>query len=169
MKRFLLVVALLAAPAALAQQLAPGARVQVDIAGYKYQGSFLGYVDCPRRGDGKCARIERDHGETAEVSLRYVAPAMAGSARKALAAPAPGKYTCTFFSGTLQNVPGFTLEGGGRFSDHKGRGQWSYAEGVVVFRGGAWDGQKARMTGERRMQVLRENGSAGAVTCSSAK
>ena len=161
-----------ATTASVAQDFAPGARVQVDIAGYKYQGTFRDYVECSRKGDGRCLRIDRDHGGTAEVKPRYVSAAPAGSAAardKAVGSVPAGKYSCSFFSGTLQNVPGFTLGAGGKFSDHAGRGTWTFANGVVAFSGGAWSGQKAKVTGEGRMQVLKDNGSPGAVTCGKSK
>lgn len=81
-----------------------------------------------------------------------------------------GKYTCSFFAGTLQNVPGFTLADGGRFTDHSGSGTWDWdaASGTVSFKGAAWNGQRAKVTGEGRMQVLKPNGSRGAVSCSRA-
>lgn len=171
MKRLAAVLALAAAPA-FAQSFTPGQRVQVDIAGYKYLGTFRGVVECPRRGEGQCLRIDRDHGGSSDVLPRYVKPAPreAEAAQAKTMATAPsGKHTCTFFSGTLQNIPGFTLEGGGRFTDHKGRGSWTFKDGVIAFKGGAWDGQKARVMPDGSIRVLRDNGSPGAVTCSRSK
>ncbi len=85
--------------------------------------------------------------------------------------PAPGKYTCHFYSGYLQNVPGFTLAAGGKFSDHGGSGQysWDAATSTIAFKGGAWNGQKVRADSKGGLRVLKENGSAGAVSCGKAK
>lgn len=173
-------VALLAPAAALAQNsafstsLKPGDRITVDIAGYKYQAAFKSYVDC-RNGDGKCGRITDDDGNTKDVLLRYFKPPAPGAAQAAAAnkgtLPAAGKYSCHFFAGTLQNVPGFTLAANGKFSDHAGSGQytWDAATGTISFKGGAWNGQKVRTNSRGGLQVLKENGSPGAVSCGKAK
>ncbi len=150
-----------------------GDRVTVDIAGYKYQATVQGYTAC-RDGDGRCARIKDDDGVTKEVLVRYLKPPVAGSAQTAAANKGTlpqGKFNCYFFSGYLQNVPGFTLAGGGRFSDHVGSGQytWDAASGTISFKGGAWNGQKVRTDSRGGLQVLKADGSAGAVSCSKAK
>lgn len=165
-----------------AENLKPGQRVEVNIAGYKYVGTFKGYVKC---NDGSaCATILADDGGRTDTKLRFIhpAPANAQAAPGAASAPgatgatgaaggsvAPGKYTCAFFAGTLQTVPGFTLAAGGKFTDHKGSGTWREAGGVVSFSGSTWNGQKAKLTGNNKMQVLKENGSMGAVTCGLSK
>lgn len=166
--------AALAQNTAFATGLKAGDRITVDIAGYKYQAVFKSYVDC-RDGDGKCGRITDDDGNTKDVLVRFFKPPAAGAAQAAAAnkgtAPAAGKYNCYFFSGYLQNVPGFTLATGGKFSDHSGSGQysWDAATGTLAFKGGAWNGQKVRTDSKGGLRVLKENGSAGAVSCSKAK
>ena len=52
MKRLAAVLLLAAAPAAMAQSFTPGQRVQVDIAGYKYLGTFRGVVPEEERAEG---------------------------------------------------------------------------------------------------------------------
>ena len=159
---------------AFATSLKSGDRITVDIAGYRYQAVFKSYVDC-KSGDGKCGRITDDDGNTKDVLVRYFKPPAAGAAQTAAASkgtlPGPGKYNCYFFSGYLQNVPGFTLAAGGRFTDHSGTGQysWDAATGTIAFKGGAWNGQKVRTDSKGKLRVLKENGFAGAVSCSKAK
>jgi hypothetical protein len=165
------------ATAADAAQMKAGQRVEVNIAGYRYKGVFKGYVKC---NDGTaCATIQADDGGKTDTRLKYIQPisgaapappALAQSASGAGSATA-GTYTCSFFAGTLQTVPGFTLQAGGKFADHAGGGKFSYdaSTGVIAFSGGAWNGQKAKFTGSasaQKFQVLKENGSMGAVTCS---
>ena len=50
-----------------------------------------------------------------------------------------------------------------------GGGTWRESGGVISFSGGAWNGQKAKRTGANKMQVLKDNGSMGAVTCGLSK
>ncbi len=162
----------MAQPKGFADNLKSGQRVEVNIAGYKYQGTFKGYVKC---NDGApCATILADDGGRTDTRLRYIHPSSAPA--KTAATPSgmaggvtSGKYTCTFFSGTLQNIPGFTLHAGGKFTDHKGSGSWTNAGGVISFTGSTWTGQKAKITGNGKMQVLKANGSMGAVTCGLSK
>jgi len=153
--------------------LKPGERITVDIAGYKYQAVFKSYVSCSS-GDGKCGRITDDDGNTRDVLIRYFKAPAAGAAQTAAANKGAlpfGKFNCYFYSGYLQNVPGFTLAAGGRFSDHVGTGKyaWDAATGTVAFSGGAWNGQKVRINSKGGLQVLKADGSSGAVSCSQAK
>ncbi len=103
------------------------------------------------------------------IGASSVALAQATKEKEPAAGPTPGKYTCTFFAGTLQNVPGFTLQDGGSFTDHKGSGTWTFANGIVSFSGSAWNGQRAKNIGAGKLRVLKENGGLGAVTCSLSK
>jgi hypothetical protein len=161
------------ADAGFATSRKSGDRVTVDIAGYRYQATVKAYKAC-RDGDGRCVTITDDDGVTKEVLVRYLKPPVAGSAQTAAANKGTlpqGKFNCYFYSGYLQNVPGFTLSPGGRFSDHVGSGQysWDAASGVISFKGGAWNGQKVRTDSRGGLQVLKADGSAGAVSCSKAK
>jgi hypothetical protein len=184
MRTLALVVAIagcLAAHPALAQtkgfaeNLKPDQQVEVNIAGYKYVGIFKGYVKC--NDGGQCATILAADGGRTDTKLRFIHPAPATAAAAPSTAAkqgsaggiALGKYTCAFFAGTLQTVPGFTLAAGGKFTDHKGSGTWREAGGVVSFTGSTWNGHKAKLTGNNKMQVLKENGSMGAVTCGLSK
>ncbi len=157
---------------AFAKSLKPGDRITVDIAGYKYQAVFKKYTAC-RSTDGTCGTITDDDGNTKDVMIRYFKPPAAGAAQTAAANKGTlpsGKFNCYFYSGYLQNVPGFTLAAGGNFTDHVGKGKytWDAATGVISFKGGAWNNQKVKTDSKGGLSVLKADGSAGAVSCSKA-
>ncbi len=62
------------------------------------------------------------------------------------AAISPGHYQCTIFVGYLQNSPGFTINSDGSYSHEQGSvGRVTLdATGLVLFSGGALDGQAAK-------------------------
>lgn len=159
--------------AAFARGLKPGDRVTVDIAGFKYPATFKKIAPCTR-DNGPCAFVDNDDGQQREILFRHLRPATGPSAAQVQAgrkiAPA-GKHNCYYYSGMLVNVPGFTLGGGGQFTDHAGSGRWSWdaVTSVLSFSGGAWNGQKLVKTADGTLQVLKPDGSRGAVTCSAAK
>ena len=114
------------ATAADAAQMKAGQRVEVNIAGYRYKGVFKGYVKC---NDGTaCATIQADDGGKTDTRLKYIqpisgaAPASASpcTVRIGAGSATAGTFTCSFFAGTLQTVPGFTLQAGGKFRRSRG-------------------------------------------------
>ncbi len=160
------------AQADYAATLKPGARITVDIAGYKYQGTYTGPAKC--RDGGQCVGVTDDNGVKKQLLPRYIKPPEAGAAAKAVAGRTDrpsGRHTCSAFGGgQMITIPGFTLKDNGSFTDHAGTGKWAWdaATSTVSFSGGAWNGQKARKQSNGSLQVLRANGSLGSTTCSKA-
>lgn len=161
--------ALAGAQADYARTLSPGARVTVDIAGYKYQATYTGPTTC--RDGAACVAVTDDDGNRKQLLPRFIRPPQAGAAARAEAGRSnlpSGKHVCRAFSGgMLINVGQFTLRDNGSFSDQAGGGRWSWdaATSMVSFSGGAWNGQKARKMSDGSLNVQRAGGGGGATSC----
>ncbi|MES2282724.1 MAG: hypothetical protein V4542_15030 [Pseudomonadota bacterium] len=156
------------AQADYAATLKPGARVTVDIAGYKYQGTYTGPTKC--RDGGQCVGVTDDDGVKKQLLPRYIKPPQAGAAAKAEAGRSTkpvGLHVCRAYSGgMLINVGKFTLNDNGTFRDQSGGGRWTWdaANSMVSFSGGAWNGQKARKLSDGSLNVQRADGGGGGAT-----
>lgn len=156
------------AQADYAATLKPGSRVTVDIAGYKYQGTYTGPTKC-NDGDN-CLAVTDDDGVKKQIRPRHIKPPQAGGAAKAEAGRSTkpsGQHVCRAFSGgMLINVGKFTLNDNGSFKDQRGGGRWTWdaANSMVSFSGGAWNGQKARKLADGSLNVQRADGGGGGAT-----
>jgi hypothetical protein len=77
-----------------------------------------------------------------------------------------GSYHCVFFiNGMLQTVPGFTLQGGGRYTHQNGGGGTYRANaGVIEFSGGPLAGQAGKL-GPNKVHLFNESRSRTVIDC----